>query len=107
MLDQDNYLNVNVNIHITCLLDSVLITNYREKLGHRFEVSSLLVCRLLLQISCVVKEERISEGDVRGGILPLSYKQVWCVFFFEMVIFPFLLQLFLFPSVRGGPCVED
>ena len=55
MLDQDNYLNVNVNIHITCLLDSVLITNYREKLGHRFEVSSLLVCRLLLQISCVVK----------------------------------------------------
>ena len=68
MLDQDNYLNVNLNIHITCLLDSVLITkNYREKLGHRFEVSSLLVCRLLLQISCVVKEERISEGDVRGG----------------------------------------
>ena len=40
MLDQDNYLNVNVNIHITCLLDSVLITNYKEKLGHRFEVSS-------------------------------------------------------------------
>lgn len=67
MLDQDNYLNVNVNIHITCLLDSVLIINYREKLGHRFEVSSLLVCRILLQISCVVKEERISEGDVRGG----------------------------------------
>ena len=67
MLDQDNYLNVNVNIHITSLLDSVLIINYREKLGHRFEVSSLLVCRLLLQISCVVKEERISEGDVRGG----------------------------------------
>ena len=58
---------MNVNIHITCLLDSVLIINYREKLGHRFEVSSLLVCRILLQISCVVKEERISEGDVRGG----------------------------------------
>lgn len=58
---------MNLNIHITCLLDSVLIINYREKLGNRFEVSSLLVCRLLLQISCVVKEERISEGDVRGG----------------------------------------
>ena len=62
MLDQDNYLNVNVNIHITCLLDSVLITNYKEKLGHRFEVSSLLVCRLFLKFPALLKKREFLKG---------------------------------------------